>query len=324
VTDAAGVFPPFAERPPWLTGDLQTLRNVIRRPFHDLSDWPEQRIELPLDDGDRLVAQIHRPSAPQALVVLIHGLGGDANSVYVRATARHLLSSGYAVVRLNLRGAGLSAAHCRSQYHAGRSEDVRAALARLKPSNGPFFAVGYSLGGNVLLKYLGEEGRGGPLTAAAAVSTPLDLAASSRRLLVPRNRFYQDYLVTRMKADALAEPDFLSAEERRRLRELRTIFEFDDRFVAPRHGFADAADYYARSSAGRYVGGIGVPTLVVHGLNDPWIPAESYTGLPWNGLTGVVPLLPRGGGHVGFHGVGSRIPWHDRCIALFFDRLVKQ
>ena len=113
---AAGPFPPFFERPPWLTGDLQTLRNMIRRPFHDLAPWPERRLELPLADGDRLVAHSHRPDgAVSGVVILIHGLGGGADSVYVRATARHLLLNGYAVIRLNLRGAGASAPLCRSQ-----------------------------------------------------------------------------------------------------------------------------------------------------------------------------------------------------------------
>lgn len=324
--DAAGDrFPPFFERPPWLSGDLQTLRNIIRRPFHDLAPWPERRIELPLTDGDRLVAHIHDPQAPpRATAILIHGLGGSSESVYVRATARHLLSHGYGVVRLNLRGAGFSAALCRSQYHAGRSEDIRAAIAALVsevPSGVPMVAVGYSLGGNVLLKYLGEEGRSAPLAAAVAVSTPLDLAAASQRLLARRNRFYQEYLVTRMKADAASIVD---AEEARDLREIRTVFEFDDRFVAPRHGFADAADYYARSSSGGYLEGIRIPTLVIHALNDPWIPATAYQAVPWGQLISLTPLLPCGGGHVGFHGIDSRTPWHDRCAALFVERIVNQ
>lgn len=327
--DTSGLFPRFAERPPWLNGDLQTLRNFIRRPFYDLAEWPERRLELRLPDGDRLVALVHRREAPRAVSILIHGLGGDCDSVYVRSTARELLRQGHTLIRLNLRSAGLSAPFCRSQYHAGRSDDLRAALALLGgagalPAGVPVFAAGYSLGGNVLLKYLGEEGKAGPLAAAAVVSTPLDLAAASQRLLLPRNRFYQEYLITRMKAEALADPDGLDAAARAVVRGARTILEFDDRFVAPRHGFADAADYYTRSSSAGYLAGVAVPTLVVHGFNDPWIPIETYHAVPWRSLTGVVPLLVAGGGHVGFHGTGSRVPWHDRCFAAFFDRVIKQ
>jgi len=316
-------FPSFFERPPWLTGDLQTLRNIIRRPIHDLAPWPERRLELPTTDGDRLIAHLHHPpDRPRAMAMLIHGLSGCADSVYVRATARHLLDNGYGVIRLNLRGAGPSAASCRSQYHAGRSEDIRAAIAGVRASldGVPLLAIGYSLGGNVLLKYLGEEGGSAPLAAAVAVSAPLDLAAASQRLLARRNRFYQEYLVTRMKADALAVVD---EENARTVREVHTVFDFDDRFVAPRHGFTDAADYYARSSARNYLDGVRVPTLVIHGLNDPWIPPEAYRAVPWSRLRFLTPLLARGG-HVGFHGIDSRVPWHDRCAALFAGHIVKQ
>jgi predicted alpha/beta-fold hydrolase len=195
---AAGPFPPFFERPPWLTGDLQTLRNMIRRPFHDLAPWPERRLELPLADGDRLVAHSHRPDgAVSGVVILIHGLGGGADSVYVRATARHLLLNGYAVIRLNLRGAGASAPLCPSQ---------------------------------------------------------------------PR----LSGVLGRLKADALA---VLGESDAGPVHAVRTVLEFDERFIAPRHGFADASDYYARSSAGGYLAGIGIPTMIIHGLNDPWDPA---------------------------------------------------
>src|SRR4051812_18065523 len=100
------VFPAFRPRAPWLTADLQTLRNNLRRPHHDLTAWPEETIELPLTDGsaDRLLSHLHRPAsdAPRGLVVVVHGLGGSADSTYVRATARHLLQQNYAVLRLNL------------------------------------------------------------------------------------------------------------------------------------------------------------------------------------------------------------------------------
>jgi predicted alpha/beta-fold hydrolase len=188
----------------------------------------------------------------------------------------------------------------------------------------PLIGIGYSLGGNVLLKYLGEEGRGAALAASVVVSTPLDLAAASQRLLAPRNRFYQDYLVTRMKVEALADPESLTSPEARVVQATRTVFDFDDRFVAPRHGFAGAADYYARCSASRYLDGIRPPTLVIHGLNDPWIPAAVYHAVPWGRLPSLTPLLPRGGGHVGFHGIDSRVAWHDRCAGLFVDRVVNQ
>src|SRR5205814_772346 len=139
------------------------------------------------------------------LVMLMHGLSGTEESVYVRATAAHLLRQGHSVLRLNLRGAGVSATRCRGRYHAGRSEDLRQAIAALSPAlvGKGIVPVGYSLGGNVLLKLLGEGGHP-DIRAAAAVSAPIDLAAASRCLRLPRNHLYQSWLLTMMRVEAMA------------------------------------------------------------------------------------------------------------------------
>lgn len=322
-------FPTFRPRPPWLTGDLQTLRNNLRRPYHDLTAWPETPVELPLADGssDRLLGYLHRPRAktPRGLVVLLHGLTGCADSTYIRSTAQHLLRNGYAVLRLNLRGAGPGRRLARFQYHAGRTADLRDALSGLRAHEpalaaGGVFAVGYSLGANMLLKFLGEEGAGSPLRAAAAVSAPIDLYAASRCLMMRRNGFYHRYLMSRMIVEALSPSAALTDDERRAAQSARTVYEFDDRFVGPRNGFAGAADYYARCSAEGFLAAIETPTLLIHALDDPWIPADAYRRQNWARMPNLTPLLPAAGGHVGFHGAGSHVPWHDRCLAGFFDR----
>lgn len=322
---AAGEFPLFSPRPPWLTGDLQTLRNFLRRTWYDLSPWPETRLELALPDGDRLLGHLHIAERGRATVILLHGLTGCADSSYVRSTAQHLLSCGYSVLRLNLRGAGPARSLCRLQYHAGRSDDLRLALRvfvarRPDLASGLLLAMGFSLGANMLLKYLGEEDDTTPLRGAVAVSAPIDLRSASACLMAARNRFYHSYLICRMRAEAVAPSAELSPAERRAILAARSVYEYDDRFVAPRNGFAGAEDYYRRCSAAAYLGGIATPTLIVHALDDPWIPAESYLRIPWGGLPALTALLPPRGGHVGFHGIGSRVPWHDRCAVMFFER----
>lgn len=319
-------LPSFRQRPPWIGGDLQTVRNFLLRVRPRLDRWPAERVEFPLDDGsgDVLVGSLHRPEEPgrRPLVVLVHGLAGCEDSAYLRASARHLLRSGFPVLRLNLRGAGPSRPLCRQQYHAGRSEDLAAVIGQMdgRLAGNGLCLVGFSLGGNLLLKYLGERGRMAPVLAAASISAPLDLAATQRRMMERRNRLYHDYMLAGMKQDVLLTPG-LDEELRRIVLEVRDVRAFDDRVSAPRNGFAGVDDYYARCASLQFLGGITVPTLVIHALDDPWIPAAAYLAFDWNANPRLKPLLPRYGGHVGFHGLGSFVPWHDRCVAAFFARL---
>jgi predicted alpha/beta-fold hydrolase len=255
-------------------------------------------------------------------VVLIHGLGGSQDSIYLRASASHWLVAGHPVIRLNLRGAGASRPLCRFQYHAGRTDDLRDALAALLPEfdGRGFLIAGFSLGGNMLLKFAAEHAHTLPVLGVASVSAPIDLAASSRRFLEPRNRFYHQYILGGMKREVLADTH-LTQEERRRVARARSIWEFDELLVAPRNGYRDAEHYYAENMARRFLDEVRVPALVIHARNDPWIPADAYTSYRWSDNPNLVPLLPENGGHVGFHADDARIPWHDRCIEAFFRDL---
>ncbi len=324
--------PDFVPRFPWLGGDLQTLRNFIVRPRYDLARWPGRRIELALEDGsgDRLLGVLHENQDEAGpLVVLVHGLTGCQDSFYVLGTARHFLEQGYPVLRLNLRGAGPSRPLCRQQYHAGRSRDLRdafralgAALEGRTPGEG-LVPVGTSLGGNVLLKFLAEEGRDFPIVAAASVSAPIDLKATQVRIMASRNRLYHAYLLSRMKAELLATPDGVPAEVARSARQSRNIFEFDDAVVAPAAGFLGAEDYYACCSAQGFLPGVEVPVLLLHARDDPWIPPAAYEDAIGVANANLEVRLVPGGGHVGFHGEGSRTAWHDRSIAAFLRARLK-
>lgn len=323
---SAADFPPFMARAPWWGGDLQTLRNYLVRQYAHFAAG--ERLYLPMRDGsgDRLVASLHRPAAagpPRPLVVLIHGLTGTEESHYMVKTAAHLLRQGFTVLRLNLRGAGVSRRHCRFQYYAGGSEDFADALAALPRAltQGGVVAIGYSLGANMLLKYLGERGGEAPLKGAVAISTPLDLAATARRMMRRRNTIYQRYLLRHMRVESLGSGAEITGSERVAILEARSIWEFDHRFSAPRNGFRGAEDYYERNAAKRFLDGIGVPTLVIYALDDPWIPAEPYLGYDWRSNPSLVPLLPARGGHVGFQGRDRGATWHDICAARFLATL---
>jgi predicted alpha/beta-fold hydrolase len=328
VAGPALTFPAFRSRAPWWGRDLQTLRSAILSHATHVPVPDGERVAFPVADGsgDVLLATLHNPATGGAhgvdrpLVILIHGLTGSEDSSYVLASTRHFLSLGYPVLRLNLRGAGPSQGHCRYRYHAGRSEDLRLVLGSLdgRLAARGLFLVGFSLGGNLLLKYLGEAGRRAMVLAAASISAPIDLDAARRCLMRTRNLFYHRYLLDRLKTETRALA--LSEKETKILGEVKTIFEFDDRILAPRIGFAGAMDYYRRSMALPFLNDIAVPTLIIHARNDPWIPFAAYRDFAWSGNARLTPLLPSGGGHVGFHARGSLTPWYNFCLAQYFER----
>ena len=315
--------PVFRQRFPWIGGDLQTLRNFLLQHIEDLTPWPERRLRLPLGgpDGDHLAAALHAPSEPaggKPLVVLIHGLTGCEDSRHIRVSAAHLLRHGYPVVRLNLRGAGPSRPLSRGFYHAGRSEDLHDAVAALcadgaAPTDDGLALIGFSLGANVLLKFLSESDLALPLVGAVSVSAPIDLRASQQRIMAPRNRLYHRYLLHRMIDDVLGPTRDRAPP--------RSVYDFDDRIVAPVNGFAGAKDYYARCSARQFLPAIRLPTLILFAADDPWIPFEAYRTYAWSETPALTPVVSERGGHVGFHGHGSRVPWHNRCALEFLRAL---
>lgn len=316
----------FRPRFPWLGGDLQTLRNFLLRPRHDLAPWPAERLELPLRDGsgDRMAASLHLGGAARApLVVLVHGLTGCEDSIYLRASAAFWLARGYEVMRLNLRGAGPSRPLCREQYHAGRSGDLRDALLALADLTGRdlengLLLVGYSLGANMLLRFLAEEAEAFPVTAAVSISAPIDLKAAQLRLMRPRNWAYHRFLLNGMRREALAVPGGLSEAEEAAIRSADSVFAYDEQVIAPRNGFAGADDYYRQCSGLRFLPAIKTPTLVIHARDDPWIPAAAYEGFDWAAHPALTPRLTASGGHVGFHGRDRRAAWHDLASEAYF------
>ncbi len=317
-------IPPFQPRRPWITGDLQTVRNAVTSPKVDLSRWSRRRLWLAVSDGDALAAALfaEERGGRRPLVVLIHGLTGCEDSVYLRRSARFWLDLGHPVLCLNLRGNSPSRSYCRGHYHAGRSDDLRDALEDLavqapKLVESGLIAVGYSLGGNLLVKMLAEDGEALGVRAAATVSAPLDLMATSKRVHQARNRPYQRWLLRRIKSEAVAAPARVSSGERAAIEGARSVYEFDDTFIAPHFGFAGARDYYEQCSAQRFLGAVRLPLLAVQARDDPWISPEPYDRFPWAENPNLSLLLTSGGGHVGFHAADDPAPWHDRVIAVF-------
>ena len=313
-------LPAFRARLPWLGGDLQTMRNFLVKPKPPIEHWPAEPLAFDMADGtgDRLHGLLHRPTdeRKRPLILLIHGMGGSVESAYIRTSAVHLLRAGYPVLRLNLRGVGERPGSTKLFYHAGRTEDLKQVIGSLDARDGGGLAaqgvvpVGFSLGGNLVLKYLAECGALAPVMAAITISAAIDLDAAQRRIATARNRLYHRELLKWV----------MSEREARNLpREIRTLIDFDNHFVAPVNGFKDAREYYRHSSARPRLGAIRRPTLLIHAADDPWIPAASYRGIEPN--ADLIPLIPRSGGHVGFHAIGTDVPWHDMALSRFLGAL---
>ncbi len=310
----------FRQRAPWLGGHLQTIRDRVARPRYDLSTLGKQsRLLVPVSDGDRLVIQLHRVEGKLPVVALVHGLGGSAESDYIRATTYGLVRAGFTVARLDLRGAGLSGEHSQGMYHAGRTEDLRAAL-RVLAELGPVAPVGFSLGANLTLKLLGEPLQDVPVVAGAAVSAPLDLALGTQHLGRVSFGAYEWYLMVKMRRDATRPTSAVTAEERAAIARIKTILDFDNAITSRRHGWRDAAEYYAVNSSLGFLPKIATPTLVIHAMDDPMIPSEPYRAMRWAELSAVTRLITAHGGHVGFHAHGERLPWYIGRIADFLRK----
>jgi predicted alpha/beta-fold hydrolase len=296
---------PAAFRPAWwLPGaHLQTIWPALMPRGSGLSTI-RQRIELP--DGDFIDVDWVGEHGP--IVVVLHGLGGDSSSHYARGMLRAIAARGWRGALMYFRGCSGESNRLPRSYHAGETGDLNtfiATLRRREPQT-PLAVIGYSMGGNVALKWLGEQGRAAPVRAVAAVSVPFDLANAATRVHQGFSRLYErrmlrslQALVTR-KAARMALP-----WDAPTIAAIASLREFDDRITAPLHGFRGADDYYARATCKPYLSGISAPTLVIHAENDPFMSSTVVPEERELSAAVTLELSPRGG-HVGF--VGGN-PW---------------
>jgi predicted alpha/beta-fold hydrolase len=304
--------PPFAARWPFSSPHLQTLGAAL--PVHvrvpDSARDEPLRFALPGNGALHASGWFH--SQRRSLVLLVHGVGGSVRSQYMVRAAKAFYAAGHHVVRLNLRGAGDSIADAPTLYHAGLTEDLAVACAALaaRADVGALAAVGFSLGGNCVLRFASEQDAAHPLLRAAiAISAPVDLAAVSLHLNRPLNLPYRAYILRGLLTQGRAYLALRPQSARYTAKELarvRTIWAYDDLVVAPMHGLGTAARYYAQMSAGSVLRGIHVPTLMIHAEDDPLVPGRTVG--PFAELAGsaVELAFSAQGGHVGwFSGLGE-------------------
>lgn len=291
----------------------------------DTQRFPATRKEYRIDDRTTIVAFEHQPEAPaRAQIVFLHGLEGSADAGYITSFAQQALMRGFGVHRVNLRTCGGTEELCETMYHSGLTGDTRTILSEIQQRRGDAaFLTGFSLGGNVALKLAGELGDTELLRGVCAVSTPIDLAACVRTMDRPANLLYArrflDRLRCRVRRKSQLAPDLYNATG---VDQIRSIWEWDDRYTAPLFGFGTAANYYATQSAGRYLDAIRVPALVICAKDDPIVPFEVYDHPAFRSNPALTLVATEHGGHLGFLSRHKPRFWIDRTALNWMESVL--
>ena len=299
----------------WLPGaHLQTLgARALRR----AGGVPIRRTRVELPDGDFVDLDFSYPrhwdgrtDAPY--VLLLHGLEGSAQSKYALETYRNLDLHGLRGVGLNFRSCSGELNRLPRLYHSGDTEDLAFTIAWLtaRYPDRPFGVIGFSLGGNVLLKFLGERGSDLPaqLVSAVAISVPFDLGRGATHLKRLGGRVYVSYLLRKLQRKVVAKKQMLVDKiDYDRAVSARDFWEFDDSATAPLHGFAGADDYYQRSSSVGFLDAIQIRTLLLHAEDDPFLPSDCMPRDAAERNANLLANFTPAGGHVGF--VSGSVPW---------------
>jgi len=319
---------PFRPRRPFINGHAQTIAGNFL-PRHSALPPAEDRL-FNVEPGVQVLCQCHWQAQRETAmtVVIVHGLEGSSDSQYVIGTGGKAWAAGMNVVRMNMRNCGDTEHLGPTLYNSSMSADVGAIAKTLISEDGlqKLALVGYSMGGNLVLKLLGEWGGEAPpeLKAGVGVSPAMDLAPSADALHNPANRIYEwkflQGLRRRMRRKAALYPERYDV---RHLRGMRSLRDFDDQITARYSGFRDAQDYYTRAAAARVVDGIAVPTLILHSLDDPFIRVSPQTREKLLRNSNITYIETAHGGHCAFladaNGYDGR--WAERQGISFLRRV---
>jgi uncharacterized protein len=312
ILQARGRMIPFD--PLFRNPHLQTIAAHFWARDGEEARFPLDRRLYRTEPGVEVLVQSQRPTGAAAgEIVMVHGLEGSGEAAYVRGLSGAGLRAGFAVHRFHMRTCGGTEHLCGTLYHAGLTSDLLSVLRQLhQQEHAPTFLVGFSLGGNVVLKLageLGEEAR--PLIhGVCTVSTPLDLAACAGRMARKENWIYERRFVQRMRARLLATGRYRAAD----FAGLRSVRDIDEQITAPSFGFGDAANYYRTQSALRYLEGIRIPALLIQAKDDPMVPVECYRAEAARRNSQIEQYVTDHGGHLGFLGRTPHRFWLDEAI----------
>ncbi|MFL6466311.1 MAG: YheT family hydrolase [Bryobacteraceae bacterium] len=304
---------------------LSTIAGNFWRRTLDEQRYPVTRKLYKIDRQTTIVSLQQQPAAPaQGQIIFLHGLEGSAEAGYIKSFSQTALERGFGVHRLNLRTCGGTEELCETMYHSGLTSDTHTVLETIKQYwRQPIFVVGFSLGGNVVLKLAGELGETQLLNGVCAVSPPIDLAACVRAIDKRSNILYArrflDRLRKRIERKSRLAPHLYSSDG---LHTVKTVWQFDDRYTAPLFGFGNAANYYATQSAANFLDTIRIPTLVITAEDDPLVPFEIFRHPAFRQNAAIQLVATKHGGHLGFLSRDRPRFWIDSFALNWAEKIV--
>jgi len=286
------------KRPPLLfSAHLETIYPALLRRVQGLP-YERERIQTP--DDDFLDLDWMRRGSNK-LAIISHGLEGNSSRAYMRGMATAIYAQGFDVLTWNFRGCSGEMNRQLRFYHSGATDDldvvVKYAIQKLYTS---VYLVGFSLGGNLTLKYLGERAPYTELKKACVFSVPIDLHSSCLTLSKPSNWVYSNRFLKSLKDKVLEKAKLMEGLDVTHIEKIKTLIEFDDRYTAPLHGYKDAIDYYTKCSSIHFLDSIRIPTLLVNARNDPFLSEVCFPIQQLKTNRYVKFESPNYGGHVGF------------------------
>ena len=296
---------------------LETIFPALLRRV-DLKSYTRERITTP--DNDFLDLDWLKQNSDK-LVILSHGLEGNSTRPYIKGMAKALFEGGYDILAWNFRGCSEEMNKQLRFYHSGATDDLDVVVQHASGKNyREIFLVGFSLGGNLTLKYLGEQSSSSKIKKAVAISVPMDLETSCRKISEASNWVYSNRFLTSLKKKITTKAAQKEGLDTTGIQKIKTLLEFDNRYTAPLHGFENAVDYYRKCSSINFLNDISTPTLIINTLNDPFLSKECFPSeLVKNHHFVKLEILLRGG-HVGFTQFNKNgLYWSEQRTLDFFS-----
>lgn len=299
------------------------LETIFPALFRKVKNMPGcLRLTHELNDGDKLTYD-HYHNNQEKVVIISHGLEGNSKKPYVLGMAKKMLANGFDVIAWNFRSCDGKMNNSSRFYHSGATDDLNEIVKIASGQYKKIYLTGFSLGANLTLKYAGEpiSHQNGKIEKIAVICAPLNLKAGSINIGKKSNMLYEKRFLRSLKKKVIAKARLMPGQiNTGNLSKVRNLYDFDNYFTAPIHGFKDADDYYHQCSSIRFVDKIKVETLVLNALNDPMLPQETFDSGVFNSLNSVTLELTESGGHCGFPGSDKEGHyWSEKRVLKFFN-----